>query len=131
MRFNVRPVTTRPVSCFHSRRSSMTTPLSDSTLPNLLYVGDVPVEATYHGSALLYRLLEEYPPERLLIIETEPFVSTPEQRLNGVPYKKIALGAERLMKTGFTNSQAYGACSRHIAPRKFSACSAHLRRTPW
>ena len=40
-----------------------------STLPRLLYIGDVPVEASYHGSALLYRLLQTYPPDRLRIIE--------------------------------------------------------------
>ena len=39
-------------------------------LPRLLYVGDVPVEASYHGSALLHRLLVNYPPDRLSVIET-------------------------------------------------------------
>ena len=32
---------------------------------NLLYVGDVPVEASYHGSALLHRLLSGHPHEKL------------------------------------------------------------------
>ena len=42
-------------------------------LPRLLYVGDVPVEASYHGSALIYRLLQRYPVERLRIVEGNIF----------------------------------------------------------
>src|SRR4051812_48302616 len=44
--------------------------LSSVMLPRLLYVGDVPVEASYHGSALLHRLLSDYPHEKLTVIET-------------------------------------------------------------
>jgi hypothetical protein len=40
-----------------------------STLPRLSYLGEVPVECSYHGSALLWRLFESYPPEDLLIVE--------------------------------------------------------------
>ena len=47
----------------------MTGAVTSLELPRLLYLGDVPVEASYHGSALLYRLLQAYPAERLTIIE--------------------------------------------------------------
>ena len=57
-----------------------------SDLPRLLYVGDVPVEASYHGSALLYRLLQTYPKDRLRIIESGMELSLPERRLSQVTY---------------------------------------------
>ena len=57
------------------------------SLPRLLYIGDVPVEASYHGSALLYRLLEDYPKERLKIVEAGVQLSRPERRLAGVAYE--------------------------------------------
>jgi hypothetical protein len=54
-------------------------------IPRLLYLGDVPVEASFHGSILLYRLLQEYPPDRLFIIERGQ-ASLPARRLPGVKY---------------------------------------------
>jgi hypothetical protein len=54
-------------------------------IPKLLYIGDVPVEASFHGSILLYRLLQEYPPDRLFIIERGQ-ASLPGRRLPGVKY---------------------------------------------
>jgi hypothetical protein len=38
------------------------------TLPRLLYIGDVTVAHTSAGEALLYRLLQAYPPERLALV---------------------------------------------------------------
>ena len=55
-------------------------------LPRLLYVGDVPVECSYHGSALLYRLLQKYPVDRLRIIEAGLQASRPDRRLKAVSY---------------------------------------------
>ena len=55
-------------------------------LPRLLYLGDVPVESSYHGSALLHRLLADYPPEQLLILETGAASSKPERRMPNVNY---------------------------------------------
>lgn len=57
-------------------------------LPQLLYIADVPVEASYHGSMLLYRLLQEYPSERLFIIE-HGHASLPHRRLPDVKYDFI------------------------------------------
>jgi glycosyltransferase involved in cell wall biosynthesis len=54
--------------------------------PRLLYLGDVPVESSYHGSALLYRLLQSYPPDHLHVIESM-CESLPERRLPQVTYR--------------------------------------------
>ena len=68
--------------------------------PRLLYVGDVPVEASYHGSALLHRLLSDYPPERLTIIETAT-ESHPARRLPKVNYVSHPIGKARWLNTRF------------------------------
>jgi len=68
--------------------------------PRLLYVGDVPVEASYHGSALLYRLLSDYPPEQLTIIETAT-QSQPSRRLPQVNYLSHPIGKQRWLNTRF------------------------------
>ena len=66
--------------------------------PRLLYVGDVPVEASYHGSALLHRLLADYPPEKLTILETAA-ESQPERRLGKVNYLSHPIGNPRWLNT--------------------------------
>src|SRR5687768_3193598 len=68
-------------------------------LPRLLYLGDVPVEASYHGSALLYRLLQTYPADRLAIVEAGIAASRPERRLAGVDYRALPLPFARLQTT--------------------------------
>jgi glycosyltransferase involved in cell wall biosynthesis len=65
-----------------------------------LVIGDVPVEETYHGSLLLYRLLESYPAAKLKVIETAR-PSTPENRLAGVEYDEIPIGNSRWLNTRF------------------------------
>lgn len=70
-----------------------------SNLPRLLYVGDVSVESSYHGSALLYRLLQNYPGARLLIIEGNLSASRPERRLPGVRYATLRVGNTRWLRT--------------------------------
>lgn len=69
--------------------------------PRLLYLGDVPVEASYHGSALLYRLLQTYPADRLTIIEAGIEASKPERRVAGVAYHALLLPLSRLQTTRF------------------------------
>ncbi len=66
----------------------------------MLYVGDVPVESTYHGSALLHRLLADYPSDRLTVLETGAR-SRPERRLPGVAYREHRLDRSRWLKTRF------------------------------
>lgn len=70
-------------------------------LPNLLYVADVPVEASYHGSALLYRLLQQYPADRLLIVEGNLSTSRVERRLPAVRYDALDIGSPRLLNSRF------------------------------
>ena len=68
--------------------------------PRLLYIGDVPVEASYHGSALLHRLLSDYPPERLCIVES----ATPSllsRRLSSVNYHSYPIAKQRWLNTRF------------------------------
>jgi hypothetical protein len=71
-------------------------------LPNLLYVGDVPVESTYHGSLLLYRIFVGYPTDKLVIFETDMAPSSPERRLPGVLYHCYRLLGRRLLRTRFS-----------------------------
>ncbi len=69
------------------------------SLPRLLYVGDVAVESSYHGSLLLFRLLQNYPVANLRIIEGNLYTSAPERRLRGVQYQTLVVGHERLLRT--------------------------------
>jgi glycosyltransferase involved in cell wall biosynthesis len=69
-------------------------------LRRLLYVGDVPVEASYHGSALLHRLLSDYPADKLTILETAA-PSEPNLRLPNVNYISHPIGKARWLNTRF------------------------------
>lgn len=60
----------------------------------LLYVGDVPVESSQHGSALMFRALESYPAGRLRIVETGA-PSEPARRLQGVVYRHFPIARRR------------------------------------
>ncbi|HEX7295691.1 MAG TPA: glycosyltransferase family 4 protein, partial [Pyrinomonadaceae bacterium] len=68
-------------------------------LPRILYVGDVPVERSYHGSALLYRLLEPHA-SRLAIVETGS-ASSSARRFENVNYSLSQLGNGRWLNTRF------------------------------
>jgi hypothetical protein len=74
---------------------------AEAGLPRLLYLGDVAVEASYHGSALLYRLLQTYPADKLAIVEAGILSSLPERRLAGVHYHAALLPLTRLYRTRF------------------------------
>jgi glycosyltransferase involved in cell wall biosynthesis len=68
------------------------------SLPRLLYVGDVPVESTIAGAAVLYRLFDGYPTERIVICQSDlAAVRSPARRLAGVQYHEFPLGATRLL----------------------------------
>jgi len=67
-------------------------------LPRLVYFADVPVENYMHGSALMYRLLETYPKDRLLIVESVA-KAAPERRLPGVEYRATRHPFQRLLRT--------------------------------
>jgi glycosyltransferase involved in cell wall biosynthesis len=68
--------------------------------PRLLYVSDVPVESSYHGSALMHRLLSDYSPDQLTIIETAT-QSQPSRRLPQVNYLSHPIGKVRWLNTRF------------------------------
>ena len=85
-------------------RSCESCPTTDSAsqlLPKLLYVGDVPVESSYHGSAALHRLLSDYPPDRLVIVETAADSSRTERRLPNINYISRPIGKARWLNTRF------------------------------
>ena len=73
----------------------------DQSLPRLAYIGDVPVEASYHGSLLLHRLLERYPPTRLVILESAAAPSEASRRIPHVRYAELPSGLRRLVNTRF------------------------------
>jgi hypothetical protein len=73
-----------------------------SRLPRLLYAGEVPVESTYHGSAVIYRLLLDYPNGKLLVAESGALQSLPERRLPGVAYREFRLKGDRWQYTRFS-----------------------------
>jgi Glycosyl transferase 4-like domain len=60
-------------------------------LPRLLYVGDVPVEASYQGSALVHRVLDGYDMDNLSIVEGGVLASEPNRRLSGAQYHVCSL----------------------------------------
>jgi glycosyltransferase involved in cell wall biosynthesis len=88
---------------------------AEAGLPRLLYLGDVPVEASYHGSALLYRLLQTYPADKLAIVEAGTLSSLPERRLAGVHYHTALLPLTRLYRTRFASwYEGVGLCTASL-----------------
>ena len=87
-------------------------------LPRLVYVGDVPVEASYHGSALLHRLLSDYPTSHLAVIETAT-ESQPERRLPNIKYASYPIGKPRWLNTRFHPYAVawYSHVAQRIAPQ--------------
>jgi len=67
-------------------------------VPKLLYVGDVPIENSYHGSALLHRLLSDYPSDKLTILETAT-ASQPSRRLPNISYLSHPIAKQRWLNT--------------------------------
>ena len=65
------------------------------TLPKVIYISTVPVEATLGGPALMHRALCDYPPERLLVVQ--PRTRSQGRRLAGVRYEEFGDGLARLI----------------------------------
>jgi len=76
-------------------------PPRNSMLPRLMYIGDQPVEATVAGPAQLHKLLEDYPADRLTIVESNIAVSRPDRRLPHVAYASVFAGVPRLQSTRY------------------------------
>lgn len=71
-----------------------------------MYVGDQPVEATVGGPAQLYRLLQTYPADRLLIVESNLGISRPDRRIAEAQYRSFVVGWPRLTRSRFRPHQA-------------------------
>lgn len=84
----------------------------------LLYMGHVPVEASYHGSVLLFRLLQDWPDGNLHIVESNLLRSQPLRRLPQVLYSEMPTGNQRLLHTRF--AALYAAWLMKCASRKAS-----------
>lgn len=72
--------------------------MADVVMPRLLYVSDVPVECSQHGSALLFRAFETYKADCLRIVETD-VPSQPSRRLPNVTYANMPIGRRRWLDT--------------------------------
>lgn len=72
--------------------------MAEPLLPRLLYVADVPVASTQHGSALMFRAFESYPVDRLTIVETD-VPSQLSHRLPGVRYTHLPIAVRRWLNT--------------------------------
>jgi glycosyltransferase involved in cell wall biosynthesis len=88
---------------------------SPRKFPRLLYLSDVPVEASFHGSTLLYRLLEEYPTDKLLILEPTASRSAESRRLRNTKYLSFWIGWPRLIHSRF--ARIYGSFVVRCAPK--------------
>ncbi|MFN8250193.1 MAG: glycosyltransferase [Ferruginibacter sp.] len=69
-------------------------------LPRILYLSDVPVELSSAGATLLYRLLEYYPKDKLMIIQGVG-VNENQPRIPGVEYHTYKPAIDRLRYTRF------------------------------
>ena len=99
--------------------------MAEAAMPRLLYLADVPVEASQHGSALMFRALETYPADRLRIVETA-VASRPARRLPGVAYASLPIGRRRWL-----DSRLHGIYSAWLTlARVRTALIASCRRCP-
>jgi hypothetical protein len=80
-------------------------------LPRLLHVGEVNVEETFHGSLLLHRLLRDYDPDRLTIVETALTPSNVALRVPGAKYLHCPLVMHRFFHNRWSKH-----CSLLLAP---------------
>ena len=90
----------------------------------LAYFGDVPVEASHHGSALLYRLLCNRGANTLRVVEGIPWRSQPERRIPGVEYRSLRVAQPRLHNSRL--SPFYATWLTAIAPFRTAALSRAL-----
>lgn len=94
-------------------------------LPRLVYVGDVPVRASQGGSLVLYRLLQNYPKDKLLIVEGTLDRGQSGHSLPDVSYTQVSNGSWRLLHSRF--SRAYASWLTLSAPWKRRRIAAILK----
>lgn len=95
-------------------------------LPRLLYIGDQPVESTFGGAALLYRLLQTYPTDRLLILESNLGVSKPDRRIANATYDRFTIGIPRLTRSRLYRQHA--AVMFALAPYRYPQIARAVRQ---
>src|SRR5438067_8839271 len=71
------------------REASIEATAQKPSLPRLVYVGSLAVEATSAGQMQLYRVLRDYPADRLAILETECAPSQSSRRIPHVHYYEL------------------------------------------
>lgn len=69
-----------------------------NAFPNILVISQTIPQTVYAGCILLYRLLENYPPENLLVIGSAPH---PDAKLLKCRYETLTLPLQRLDRTRF------------------------------
>jgi glycosyltransferase involved in cell wall biosynthesis len=73
-----------------------------SRLPRLAFIADVAVERTGGGALLLYRLLKDYPPDRLLVVSNpELAADDPALQIPKVAYRPCRYRIPRLVRNRF------------------------------
>jgi glycosyltransferase involved in cell wall biosynthesis len=85
-------------------------------LPRLAYFGDVPVRSISAGPAVLYRLFEGWPADRLLLVEEAAGAPDPSHQLPGVRTLRHRVIHPRLIRSrlaGFYGSWLLLTCGRH------------------
>lgn len=97
-----------------------------TSLPRLLYFGDVPVESTLAGAAVLYRLLEGYAADRLVVLQDERGQTAINQRLPGVRYETYRLPLEGLTGARFGLAKPAGIFRYLTAGRRAEALAAAI-----
>lgn len=71
-------------------------------LPNLAVITDVPVEQTVGGPLVLFRLLREYPVDRLRVVQSTIYKSKGDDvKLKGVDYRYVDYRPSRLLRNKF------------------------------
>lgn len=68
-------------------------------LPKLLYIGDISVEETVASPVFFYRLLYDYPSEKLEIVESNLGISDKNKRIPNVSYHTFFAAYPRLLNS--------------------------------
>jgi hypothetical protein len=73
--------------------------MTNSNLPRLLYIGDIPIEDSVASSTLLFRLFQDYPANSLCIVQTNLITKASGSKLAGVAEKILSISSNRFSRT--------------------------------
>ena len=82
------------------------------------------MESSYHGSALLYRLLQHWPPGGLRIVEGNLFPPQTDRRLTAVTHTTLPVGRSRWLHSRFHDT--YAAWLTRRAPARLGRLAQQL-----